>query len=373
MSLKSIWVCLVLALTHALCVYLGYFWLARKQSRVVLVVNGEMITKRDLDRALSIYREEALKSLGSQKVIAQAARRRKLTVADQELNLKGLADVDDDLRRARTEMMRSGALFRKLILADVSPADKQKIYDEFRPQLAQYCFSSFSVAEGVDLRRLLDDIAKKRSFEDLAKSYQKAGENSHLPESMTLEQIRTDFGPTGCQAIQQMEVNDVAGPVPSGHGPLVLRLERIKDSYKDVEPAIEEIAFRSRIRFYQYHLGVDSVITSLLPAEKTDEPKPDVPKGQDGLPVPNATGVATPKVLPAPDPTATVFPRGLPSPKSSGPGPKQLTPPAKHLPTPSYLPKLKPSAPSVRTLPPLRAPEGATPSPTPASAATPVS
>ena len=330
--------------THAAAAALGYFYLYREGTGVALIVNGEVANKARLASTLNLYRDQALRNLAIEMAVSQAAQRKKLSLSEQEANPAWADKLDPDLRKARLAQYRGELMFKKLIIADATEAEKRQLYETFKPQLTLYAVRCVRLPEGVDLARLDADLKRHRSMAEMERSYGKPREPAS-EELMTRESLRELVGRKDLGRALEAPPGTPIGPLPSLNGPILLEINGKKDAYEDLESSIEEIIFNARYRLYSVRLGADSFVSSPLasgtnPAKLIEStPAPQQSPGSFKI---KDTG--QPKELPKPGklPTAAQ-PADLPAPKTT-PAPKvpslfEKTP--TNVPSPASLPEVR--------------------------------
>lgn len=229
---------------------------------VVATVNGEDITQRELYEAmLANGGREVLEQLITERLVEQEARRRQVTVSEDEIRqeLDSLKQqYGEDVLRALLERqgmteedlrhnIRINVLLEKLVASDVKVSDEdvRAYYDENRDQFVepeQVRARHILVEDRETADRLLDRIRAGESFEELAKAHskdeasaEKGGDLGWFGRGVMVAEFEdAAFG---------AEPGNVVGPVQTVHG---FHLIEVLEKKPERQQPFEEV--RDRIR-----------------------------------------------------------------------------------------------------------------------------
>ena len=298
----------------------------RGERRPIAVVNDEVITQTDLDRALTVYRLRALEELVDQKLVSQWARREHVTVSASELSpSKSFSNnpVENAFLLLRNQ---HDVLWRKLVIKKVGEPMRKKIYREFLQELRQYDLSVIILSSSKeDARAYQEDFAQNTSFEALALRYSVDETTSRIGGKLgflSLPGVRIRYGPYAADKVIDLQVGEVTGPVDTPFGTAIFKLSAIKESFDDLAPSIDQILVEGKRSEYAYELYKSAHISSDLIPPLKNAPSGPKPHGSDALPHPSGTPGGIDVSLPAPKLSGTPVVNELPALKSATPGPR---------------------------------------------------
>jgi hypothetical protein len=280
-----------------------------------MVVNGREVRRSQLDVALTHYRDQAMTDLGTQVVVAEAARRAGVAVDDEDL-IDQQEAMDPELGLATLTRLRTEILLRKLVLSKVKKAEKDEVYRLFRPDLTGYRLSYIVLQESIDSKALDRDLRAGLPFEKLQATYGKLNPPEITPEllrPLRPEQLWELFGRRGSATVQALPVGKVSPPLSSGVGIVLVRLDAKEDSYEQVEQSLHQVLYEANKNQVVRELAESTFVTTPLTWSATKR-KPVHIYGDkvEDLAKPKPKPSATPQA--SPPATATPLPAKSPSP-----------------------------------------------------------
>ena len=350
----------LLVVTNLIAGVAGYkLALRAPASKAAIEINGEIATVADLNRVLSLYREDSLRILARQRLVSQYARRLKLNGPVDRSSFPNLDRLDSDLRNASLDELKTDALFKRIVLRTVDEAERREVFDSFADQLTLYRLSFVFLSPTFDSSALNLDLAKKLPLDKLIKQY--GGlvpgqfDSKRYLGLVDSAQLRELVGREGIERLPMMKVGETAGPFPTACGLVLLNLTEKKDSFEELKPRIDDLIYNSRQQLIAYRMASESVITPMLPVPQTvtkrtqiQDTKVDAPLATPQkidtkttpIQAPSRTPGITPEVLPTPklDPSQVT---GLPKPSKDKPEPLPSLPQPSETPT---LPLASPKA-----------------------------
>ncbi len=207
-----------------------------------VVVNGRRIPMGLYIQSLEMAHGPAvLQRLTEQEAIRQEAERLKLSLSPEErIELKERFKNDPQgaihLPEAEAEI-----LLRQIIGKETDKARKTEVFETFKKDLTIYTlrgmrFESRAKADGF--------VAALRNGVNPAEAGKKFSQDGGMVSalgSLTLGDIREQFGPATAEALSQLEVGQITPPLTNAGGFAIYQIAERKASFDDVQPAIDNI------------------------------------------------------------------------------------------------------------------------------------
>lgn len=335
-----------------------------RDREVVAKINSIPVGRRELMRALTVYRLKALEQIVQNRAISEYARRKGITVSDSELDFgqQKFQDYEHQLQVAAN--LRSEALLRKIILSKWPTQQRGLLLEQFRPALTRYSVTVICLLNDTDLELLNENLARGATFSSMVSKF-----GAPLPINVaanglianaTLAELKELIGGNAVDAIALLKPGETTKLVPSNFGKLVIHLDEKKDDEQTLRPYLDEVLIESQRNALLYKVAGNTVLESpyLEALRTTPKPTPNQDVGKLAAPSSNATSapvnkLPSPKIapsdnaspstnldLPKPDATPTSIP-GLdlhPDLKST---PTQVPRPRRNLESTKTFPKKK--------------------------------
>lgn len=263
--LGLIW-CLTLIVAVSLGFVAGARHIRREPGRVsVATVNGESITQAEFEDAMKlVVGQEVLRLLCAQKAVLQEAKKRGLSVSDEEVEdarksgrglsygsfkLPDEATTDPGLRDVVDQEVRAGLIMRKMVLKDVSESWKRHVYDLFKEELTQYELFCIVLPNQGEVSVVAAKLKKGESFSDLAASYsaeESSKRNGGRVGFLTEPAVQALLGADASEALAALKPGVVSEPIETAVGVVFLKVGKVRSSYDELKPSIEELFVESR-------------------------------------------------------------------------------------------------------------------------------
>ncbi len=303
------------ALAAALCVALSALLPAAAGAavvdRIVAVVNNEIITQSQLDRAVSRQerdplnrskgdpeaRQQLLERMINEKLIDQLVLASKVEVSEDEL-VRAIANVlhqngmtidqlkaevaskgtsYEDYKKQIESQIKRIKFINQVIGPQVKISDQdlrdfyQRNQERFRggvkAHIAQIFLPFAGIESEADAERFKEQAlnivsrAKHGSFQEMAQAFSK-GPNAENGGDMGMVSLK-DLPPQIADVIRQMKVGDVAGPIPTDNGLFIVKLVSLPElSAQDFEQ------LRDRIYSALYDQRIEETMGSYLQKER---------------------------------------------------------------------------------------------------------
>lgn len=287
-------------------------------------VNGDLISKRELDEYLSKYRLQALEELLEFKVIQQYANRQKISVSDSEVKAQGVvrggASEDEKLENyLRERKLRGDLLMRKIILSRFSSDKKREIFASLAPELVRYTLTVLCLAKAQDEKALRAQLAEGADFQRMVAKFSREMpllDGDFQVKEVNLGALEVMFGPQIALVVPGLQLGELSQGFASPYGRMVVRLEKKLDDYASLEPHLNNLLVESQRAVLSYYLMTHARVETdfnPLPGQKWK------PQGKAArLPKPVPTPLTAPNQLPLPVMTGTPIPQGIQAPVSTG-------------------------------------------------------
>lgn len=255
---------------------------------VVATVNGEGIRR---DEVTAVLQREGgvrvLHRLVAQDVVMQAAAKAGLKLDDPDsvlamqqatANLKSAAAVEVAGRSLQARL-----LLRKLLLKDITQAQEQAFYSEYKDELTQYDLSVILARRPEQAHKVSAMLSSGQDFATVATRI-KSPNQGHLGY-LTLAQITDQMGPDVAHAVLKAASRmggKAEGPIKALGGKLFLKVGQVRTGFEDLKPSIDGIMAAA---------GKTALMRRLMAEAKID------------YPVLAANLERQPRTLPSPSPT----------------------------------------------------------------------
>ncbi|MBT9585559.1 hypothetical protein IV102_19615 [bacterium] len=292
--------------------------------KAVASVNGDLISKRELEEYLSKYRLQALEELLEFKVIQQYANRQKIAVSESEVKalgaVQGGSSEEERLENyLRERKLRGDLLMRKIILHRFTLDKKRELFAALSPELMRYTLTVLCLAKAQDEKALRVQLAEGADFlRTVAKFSREVPllDSDFQVKEVTIGTLETMFGPHIALVVPGLQLGELSQGFASPYGRMVVRLEKKLDDYSSLEPHLNNLIVESQRAVLSYYLMTHARVETdfnPLPGQKWK------PQGKaERLPKPAATPLTGPNQLPAPLTTGTPIPQGIQAPVSTG-------------------------------------------------------
>jgi len=220
------------------------------------LVNGQEIPLAAVrDHAILYHGPYILQDLVCETLLEQEAKRRGVTVTDQEIDAQikqlrtemGLvsdAALDFYLRRTRVtpgwlrDKARDYVLVEKVLGDQVYVSDKEveRFYEQFREQYRRpeaVAFRIVSLPSEKDAQAALTQLRSGRKFQEVAKEIASPEEKPVAGELLSYERGQPSSIPAEIEAVLfTAPLDQVVGPIKSGNAYYLIRVEKKVDAYQ---------------------------------------------------------------------------------------------------------------------------------------------
>ncbi len=299
--------------------------------QAIASVNGDFISRRELNEYLAGYRLTALIDLLEFKVIQQYANSLKVTVSDSELHLENAKTTDKEERYLAERKARGQALLRKIVLRRFSDSKKKQLFQAFLPELTRYTVTVLCLAKPEDEKAFRDQLTSGVSLNDLLAKFSRdipALDKQHQMKNTDIGTLQGELGDTIGMVVPGLKLGEISHTFASPQGPMIVRLDRKLEEYASLEPYLDALLVDSQRAMLSYQLMAHAVVATdlTIPQGRNWTPQSKAQK----LAKPNASATTLPDALPAPIATGAPIPNGIPAVTATG----DLSHPSNALPLP---------------------------------------
>lgn len=255
----------------------------------VMDINGEVVPINALlDRLKTVDSPGVLYQLMEEKLIEQEAKKsKKKLTPQQERQLEKVANAAKD-PVTRAEWLKEGRarLLMDMILSDgITEQDRRRVYADYSEELKQYQIRMILLPTRFDATAVLRALEQGTDFGALAREYS-LDEASASSEGLVGFLTRFDMiqllGPAVSEEVTRLKPQQVSRPVYSRRGLVLVKLEKVLESYEDLKPAVNRVLMQARSLATMHRIYSAARISSpyfvkpVTPLETGNTPAPDL-------------------------------------------------------------------------------------------------
>ena len=248
----------VLWATSLFCAFQGgrRWQQANTEREVVAWANGLTIEQRFLNKLNTLWESDALSLALDYRLVEDAARTQGIALTEPEIDKRVKQQPPGFDPEAIRETQRYLLLAKKLVLQRYDQKKKEQLWGTLRNDLALYKIRVVLFASQADQDAFWFAKPTAKNFNDLARRYNASSElalrEGGLKEQ-SLASLRKLLGAGVAEELEITRVGELTASLDSKAGVLVALLESRRDSYKDLEPSLDDLLFSAG----QLHLNYD--------------------------------------------------------------------------------------------------------------------
>ena len=233
-------------------------------SHVVATVNGEAITKKQLDHALEqAGGKQMLQNLVTEKMIKEYAKAHHVQVTDQEVEKEvkkvrktlgplNLASLTPSRLKNLKKNIKLNLLLEKDIMATISKAKKRSFYEANKSSLPEAELSAIVVSDPKQAAAILSDLKKGKPFASEASQFSldPVGRENGGYLGYVSEGDLTKISPALAKAVFSLKPGEVSTPIKTPKGYYILKALNFKDHYVQLKSEIDTLMAHDRIKTF---------------------------------------------------------------------------------------------------------------------------
>ena len=217
--------------------------------KIVVSVKGDKISEREWFDALQVASgADVMAKLVEQKLILAEAMAQNITVsASERQTMRDEIDrltIEPNIQRVLEQEGRARILFRKLLLKDISEAQKKKVYRLFRKELTLYQVYAIVLTTHERAELAHSALIAGQDFEKVVSEYSQASATRRGGSAgyLTLPVLRKHLGPEVAEVVATLKAGLPSEPLSIGGGRFViLKVGEVKSSYLELQQAVEDL------------------------------------------------------------------------------------------------------------------------------------
>ncbi len=270
----------------------------KEKSQTVAVINGEKITKSEVDQKLrgifegqnfmnqSEYKPIEVESLPKDVVeiiVKEIYIEKKLTQEAEKSDAAKLEQTKNKIAETRAKILRQSYI-DSIIKTSVTDQKISEKYAELNNEIAgkkEYAISHIVVKDKESAEKLIQELKSKKSlkFSDLAKKYsidqesgQKGGDLGYILEDNIVKEISTE--------VTKLKKGEISKPIETKFGWHLIKYTDIREAkalpFEDVKENIKEQLYQEVINGVNSRITKDIKINILISAKENQAQEPEI-------------------------------------------------------------------------------------------------
>jgi foldase protein PrsA len=240
-------------------------------SHVVATVNGESITKKQLDRALEqAGGKQMLQNLITEKMIKEYAAAHHVQVSDQEVEKEvskvkktlgplNLQTLTPNRLKNLKKSIKLNLLLQKDIMATIPKSKVRAFYEANKSSLPEAELSAIVVADPKQAQAILSDLKKGKPFATEASQFsldpvgrENGGYLGYVSEGDLMK-----MSPAIAKAVFSLKSGEVSSPIKTPKGYYILKALNFKNHFVQLKSEIETLMAHDRVKTFLLKLRTE--------------------------------------------------------------------------------------------------------------------
>jgi parvulin-like peptidyl-prolyl isomerase len=265
-------------------------------SKPAAIVNGEKITKEEVDQQLEkLYGKETLEMLIGKKLIKQKALKEGITVDAKdiderfdmikimdpffEIKLKSSNMTPDDIKKD----LDIPLYLEKLVLKNATEKDQKEIYDRMKDQFALVRARYILTNTESQAKDMLSELNKGTDFAKVAEKSIDPDTNSKGGDLglMTRQAMMIKLSPEIVTEAFAMQPGKLSKILQTKQGYAIIKVEEKKTSFEDLKKLIGMVYAQTRMGDFLKKIKDEASITYMMFQDKAQKADEKAPKSDD--------------------------------------------------------------------------------------------